>query len=241
MVAFRALLGALLLVCCLSFSQATETRGQVVKLDTAAFERMVPLTGKQQGWFVDFYAPWCGHCEALEPKWAQAAEENDEPKLVLASVDATVESELAVRFNITGLPTIILFYNGEAIQYKGAREAVNILKFGKNAVNDIIDNKYAIRSSIPAKRKPQASDMLNTPPIKVALFALVGFVIGGSLVWLVFRPRGSLEDFKINETIDRVEKKAKEAAAVDNSVGSEAESPQDGGSKEKEEEKKKDK
>lgn len=39
-------------------------------------------------WFIEFYAPWCGHCKALEPEWNQVAS-NMKGKVKFAKVDAT--------------------------------------------------------------------------------------------------------------------------------------------------------
>ena len=45
-------------------------------------------------WFIEFYAPWCGHCKALEPEWNASATQM-KGKVKFGKVDATVESQLA--------------------------------------------------------------------------------------------------------------------------------------------------
>jgi thioredoxin len=63
---------------------------------------------------VDFYAPWCGPCKMLSPLLEQLAVEfASQLKFAKANVDET--PELAARFEITGVPTLILFRGGEPV------------------------------------------------------------------------------------------------------------------------------
>ena len=48
---------------------------------------------------VEFYAPWCGHCKALEPEWNTAARDL-KGKVKFAKVDATENEQLARRFGV---------------------------------------------------------------------------------------------------------------------------------------------
>lgn len=62
---------------------------------------------------VDFYADWCGPCKALAPTLEAVAEEQA-GNLAVVKVDIDDSPELATRFNIQSIPTLIVFDGGEA-------------------------------------------------------------------------------------------------------------------------------
>jgi thioredoxin len=70
---------------------------------------------------VDFWAEWCGPCHAVSPVLDRiVAERNGELKLVKINIDE--EQELAMRFGVQSIPTMILFKDGQpAAATMGAR------------------------------------------------------------------------------------------------------------------------
>ncbi len=77
---------------------------------TATFDNEVLKSAKPV--IVDFWAEWCGPCHAVAPVLDKIAEERaDELKLVKVNIDE--EQELAMRYGIQSIPTIVLFRDGE--------------------------------------------------------------------------------------------------------------------------------
>ena len=61
---------------------------------------------------VDFYAEWCGPCQIMKPRLLDVAERmGDNVKVV--QIDVEKEKELATRFRISSVPTLIIFKNGK--------------------------------------------------------------------------------------------------------------------------------
>ena len=61
---------------------------------------------------VDFYAEWCGPCQIMKPRILDVAERmGDDIKIIQIDVDK--EKELATRFRIASVPTLIIFKNGK--------------------------------------------------------------------------------------------------------------------------------
>jgi protein disulfide-isomerase A1 len=71
----------------------------------------------------EFYAPWCGHCKALAPKYEEAATELKDKNIALVKVDCTEEEELCRDYEVDGYPTLKVFRGVEDPKpYGGARQ-----------------------------------------------------------------------------------------------------------------------
>lgn len=83
-------------------------------------------------WYVEFYAPWCGHCKNLAPHWDTAARKlHGVVKLGAINVDDESNKPIGGQYGVTGFPTIKIFgldKKKNAVDYQGPREAEGIVK-----------------------------------------------------------------------------------------------------------------
>ena len=65
---------------------------------------------------VDFFATWCGPCKMIAPVLSKIAEEY-EGKVKIGKVNVDEQNELAMKYQISSIPTLVLFKNGEAVKF----------------------------------------------------------------------------------------------------------------------------
>lgn len=106
--------------------------GTSISLTAETFQRQVTQT--QHPWFIKFYAPWCGHCQAMAPNWIQLGKEM-KGKLNIGEVNCEVETRLCKDVHLRGYPTILFFRGGERVEYDGLRGLGDFVEYAKKAID----------------------------------------------------------------------------------------------------------
>ncbi|KAG7653103.1 Thioredoxin domain [Arabidopsis suecica] len=120
---------------------------------------------------VEFFAPWCGHCQSLTPTWEKVAN-TLKGIATVAAIDADAHKSVSQDYGVRGFPTIKVFVPGKPpIDYQGARDAKSISQFAikqiKTLLKDRLDGKTTGTkngggSSEKKKSEPSASVELNS-------------------------------------------------------------------------------
>lgn len=76
---------------------------------------------------VDFWAPWCGPCKVLGPVIDKLATDY-EGRAVVGKVNVDDEGDLAQRFNIRGVPTVLIFKDGQQVATVVGSEKSKVIK-----------------------------------------------------------------------------------------------------------------
>ena len=89
------------------------------------FDQVVVNAGKKV--LVDFWATWCGPCKMLSPVLEEIAAERDD--VVIAKVNIDEEMDLAMKFRVTSIPTLVVMEGGKVTATSvGYRPKADVLK-----------------------------------------------------------------------------------------------------------------
>lgn len=153
------------------------------------------ITGKDV--FLEFFAPWCGHCKRLAPTWEEFAtklKENKSP-IGVGKMDCTVSDHQSIcsQYGVRGYPTLI-FQNkeGEIFRYKGERTIDSFEAFAANpGVSDGKPDSWNFSFQELQKMVVEdAQHLLKTKKAIIGIILAFGIMIGftlGALVCLFFR------------------------------------------------------
>ncbi|CAF0939600.1 unnamed protein product [Didymodactylos carnosus] len=132
---------------CLSYSHVYSfysPSDDVVTLDPTNFDRLV--TQSSDLWIVEFYAPWCGHCQSLTPEWKKAAAAL-KGIVKVGAVDADQHKSLGGQYGVSGFPTIKIFGTNKRspTDYQGGRTADAIVEQALTQLRQIVNDRLGKR------------------------------------------------------------------------------------------------
>ncbi len=111
----------------LTLEDPMATHEDILLLEEATFDKEI----KNGVVLVDFYADWCGPCRMMTPVLEKVAKDV-KGKAVIGKLDIDKAQKIASEFQVTSIPTLILYKNGKEVgRLVGLRDA--------NAVKDFID------------------------------------------------------------------------------------------------------
>lgn len=121
----------------------------IAALDTASFADFIATEPGPV--IVDFWAPWCGPCRALAP-WLEQLTRQFEGHVQVRKLNVDDEPELAAAHGVRGIPTLILFKDGQAqSRLVGLHDETQLL---------VVGARCALKSPFPA---PLHLSQLPTP------------------------------------------------------------------------------
>ncbi|PXY94262.1 thioredoxin TrxA [Gilliamella apis] len=84
----------------------------IVSLSEATFDNTINESTKPV--LVDFWAEWCGPCKMVAPILEEIAQEYGD-KIIIAKLNVEQNPSIAPKFGIRGIPTLLIFKNGEVV------------------------------------------------------------------------------------------------------------------------------
>ena len=139
---------------------AAPTRPVVEELTPETFETRV-LADEGTSALVAFTAAWCGHCKAFKPYlYEVGAEFADDERVLVANLDAGEHRSLALRYNVSGFPSVLLWpagYRSRPLVFKGERKPRALMDFVRAPAAHLAEARAsdALRARREAEREAE--------------------------------------------------------------------------------------
>ncbi|XP_067952030.1 protein disulfide-isomerase A6-like [Watersipora subatra] len=135
-----------LIACVQLASGLYSSSDDVIQLTENDFNRKVIQSDEL--WFVEFYAPWCGHCKNLAPEWKKAAKAL-KGIVNVAAVDADAHRSVGGQYGVQGFPTIKIFgvNKNSPSDYNGGRTAQAIVDQAMSELKKVVNGRMGGKSS----------------------------------------------------------------------------------------------
>ncbi|XP_041929014.1 protein disulfide-isomerase A6-like [Alosa sapidissima] len=116
----------------------------VVELNPSNFNKVLQSDSL---WLIEFYAPWCGHCQSLTPEWKKAATAL-KGVVKVGAVDADQHQSLGSQYGIQGFPTIKVFgaNKNKPEDYQGGRTGQAIVEGALTALRSLVKERLSGKS-----------------------------------------------------------------------------------------------
>ncbi|XP_026173746.1 protein disulfide-isomerase A6 isoform X2 [Mastacembelus armatus] len=178
------LLGVLGCSLVLSVQALYSASDDVVDLTSSNFNREVIQSDSL--WLVEFYAPWCGHCQNLAPDWKKAATAL-KGIVKVGAVDADQHKSLGSQYGVRGFPTIKIFgaNKNKPEEYQGGRSSQAIVDGAMNALRALVKERLSGKSGSSGYNKQSGSGNGKKDVVELTDDNFDKMVLESDDVWLV--------------------------------------------------------
>ncbi|KAM6906014.1 protein disulfide-isomerase A6 isoform 2-T2 [Lycodopsis pacificus] len=176
-------LGCSLLLSVGAFYSASD---DVVELTPSNFNKEVIQSDSL--WLVEFYAPWCGHCQHLTPDWKKAATAL-KGIVKVGAVDSDQHKSLGGQYGVKGFPTIKVFgaNKNKPEDYQGGRSSQAIVDAAMNTLRTLVKDRLSGKSGSSGSSgyNKQSGGGSKEDVVELTDDNFDKMVLGGDEVWLV--------------------------------------------------------